>query len=274
MHTAALARARARRRVVLRGDRGRARRTSSRCVASCRERRLRGRQRHRSRTSSRRSTLADEASDAARAIGAANTLSFARRRDRAENTDAAGLPRRAPASRRRAGGPSCSAPAARRARSPGRCARRAPRSSIRNRTAPRGRGAGGRARRVGARARATSDSAAGSFDLLVNATIGRACERRPTLEGGCGPKGAAVSMPMRWASTPVVVDLVYGPRRDGARRARARARGATVVDGLEVLVRQGAASLRIWTGLEPPLETMRRAAESQIDECMRPPRTT
>ena len=32
------------------------------------------------------------------------------------------------------------------------------------------------------------------------------------------------------------------------------------IDGLEVLVRQGAASLRIWTGLEPPLETMRRAA--------------
>jgi shikimate 5-dehydrogenase len=27
-----------------------------------------------------------------------------------------------------------------------------------------------------------------------------------------------------------------------------------------VLVYQGAASLRLWTGLEPPVETMRRAA--------------
>jgi shikimate dehydrogenase len=33
-----------------------------------------------------------------------------------------------------------------------------------------------------------------------------------------------------------------------------------VVDGLEVLVRQGAASFRIWTGVEPPLGVMREAA--------------
>jgi shikimate 5-dehydrogenase len=34
------------------------------------------------------------------------------------------------------------------------------------------------------------------------------------------------------------------------------------VGGLEVLVRQGAASLRLWTGMDPPLETMRRAAQA------------
>ena len=33
-----------------------------------------------------------------------------------------------------------------------------------------------------------------------------------------------------------------------------------MVEGLEVLVRQGAESLRIWTGLEPPLDVMREAA--------------
>jgi shikimate dehydrogenase len=38
--------------------------------------------------------------------------------------------------------------------------------------------------------------------------------------------------------------------------------GATVVDGIEVLVRQGAHSLRIWTGREPSLDAMRAAARS------------
>ena len=56
-----------------------------------------------------------------------------------------------------------------------------------------------------------------------------------------------------------LVDLAYGAVETELVRA-ARARGARVVDGLEVLVRQGAASLGIWTGLEPPIEVMRRAA--------------
>jgi shikimate dehydrogenase len=34
------------------------------------------------------------------------------------------------------------------------------------------------------------------------------------------------------------------------------------VDGLEVLVRQGAASFRIWTGLDAPLDVMREAAKA------------
>jgi shikimate dehydrogenase len=62
--------------------------------------------------------------------------------------------------------------------------------------------------------------------------------------------------------TPVggqtVVDLAYGPE-DTALVAAARAAGCEVIDGLEALVRQGAASFRIWTGLEPPVEVMRRA---------------
>jgi shikimate dehydrogenase len=59
----------------------------------------------------------------------------------------------------------------------------------------------------------------------------------------------------------VVVDLVYGSSPTPLVRV-ARERGASVVDGLEILVRQGAASLAIWTGLAPPLETMRRAART------------
>jgi len=34
------------------------------------------------------------------------------------------------------------------------------------------------------------------------------------------------------------------------------------VDGIEVLIRQGAESLRIWTGREPPIDTMRAAARA------------
>jgi shikimate dehydrogenase len=57
-----------------------------------------------------------------------------------------------------------------------------------------------------------------------------------------------------------VVDLAYRPDgADTALVAAARAAGCAVVDGLEVLVRQGAASFRTWTGVEAPLEVMRAA---------------
>jgi len=59
----------------------------------------------------------------------------------------------------------------------------------------------------------------------------------------------------------VVVDLAYGPE-ETALVAAARAAGCTVVDGREALVRQGAASFRIWTGYEPPLEAMRAAVRT------------
>jgi shikimate dehydrogenase len=61
-----------------------------------------------------------------------------------------------------------------------------------------------------------------------------------------------------------VVDLAYRP--DGmptALVAAARAAGCRrVVDGLEVLVRQGAASFERWTGLPAPVEVMRKALVS------------
>jgi shikimate dehydrogenase len=61
-----------------------------------------------------------------------------------------------------------------------------------------------------------------------------------------------------------VVDLAYLPDgRETAFVRAARAAGcAVVVDGLEVLVRQGAASFERWTGVPAPIEVMRRAVRS------------
>jgi shikimate dehydrogenase len=56
-----------------------------------------------------------------------------------------------------------------------------------------------------------------------------------------------------------VADLVYRAGGTGL-VAEARRRGCTVVDGLEVLVRQGALSFEAWTGLEAPVDAMRDAA--------------
>ena len=56
-----------------------------------------------------------------------------------------------------------------------------------------------------------------------------------------------------------LIDLPY-PESATARAARER--GATVIDGLEVLVRQGAASFERWTGVPAPLDVMRNAVRS------------
>jgi shikimate dehydrogenase len=56
-----------------------------------------------------------------------------------------------------------------------------------------------------------------------------------------------------------LVDLPYP---ESATATAARASGATVVDGLEVLVRQGAKSFELWTGVPAPIEVMRRAVRS------------
>ena len=53
-----------------------------------------------------------------------------------------------------------------------------------------------------------------------------------------------------------LVDLPYPETATGA---AARAAGARVIDGLEVLVAQGAAAFELWTGTPAPVEVMRRA---------------
>lgn len=57
-----------------------------------------------------------------------------------------------------------------------------------------------------------------------------------------------------------VVDLVYRDTETSLVQA-ARARGVRVVDGRELLVRQGALSLELFTGRAAPIESMRRAVD-------------
>ena len=65
------------------------------------------------------------------------------------------------------------------------------------------------------------------------------------------------------APPPLVVDLVY--RHGGAGTPLqhwAEQHKARFIDGLEILVRQGARSFEIWTGKKAPLDVMRQAARS------------
>jgi shikimate dehydrogenase len=204
---------------------------------------------------------ADEASDAAREIGAANTLSFAKGAIHAENTDATGLlaalPRPMDGATALVLGAGGSARAAVWA-----LAGQGASVSVWNRTPQRadelvrdlsraghGTDAEGRLTPV------SGDQArAGSFDLIVNCTAVGMGDEDPFEELPLDPE--------RLDAKIVLVDLVYAGSESRLVR-EARQRSATAVDGLEVLVRQGAESLRIWTGMDPPLEVMRSAASGK-----------
>jgi shikimate dehydrogenase len=73
-------------------------------------------------------------------------------------------------------------------------------------------------------------------------------------------------LPLEPSAQQQVVDLAY--RADGQETglvSAARSAGCeTVVDGLEVLVRQGAASFERWTGLDAPVEVMRASVRARV----------
>jgi shikimate dehydrogenase len=196
--------------------------------------------------------VADRASESAHAIGAANTLSFGEAGVEAENTDAIGLiealdepPRGRHALVMGAGGSARAAVWALR--------EAGAEVSVWNRTADK-------AERLARAFDVRLVGEAPDFDLLINCTtigLAQASERPPAESDLKALPVDADAIQRRHT----VVDLVYGSH-DTALVAVARDRGARIVDGLEILVRQGAASLRIWTGLEPPLEPMREAARA------------
>ncbi len=208
--------------------------------------------------------LADRPSAAARAIGAANLLSFSAAGTAADNTDAPGLiaslpegfdPRGAEALVLGAGGAARAVVWALHGAGA--------RVSIHNRTAARARGLaaelGGRPLELGPGERTLPLA---GVDLLVNATsIGLASSAAGAAEPGADLKAMRLDAD-EISDRLVVVDLVYGTTTTELCATGSRA-GATVIDGLEILVHQGAESLRIWTGLEPPIEAMRQAVRAE-----------
>jgi shikimate dehydrogenase len=64
-----------------------------------------------------------------------------------------------------------------------------------------------------------------------------------------------------------VVDLVYraGPTPLTPLLSRARERGVDTLDGLEILLAQGALSFELWTGRKAPREVMRAALRADVD---------
>jgi shikimate dehydrogenase len=92
------------------------------------------------------------------------------------------------------------------------------------------------------------DIVAGQSALVVNATSLGLHGDAPPDElplAGLGPGQAVVDVVYRPGGTPWL--------------AAAAARGARPVDGLGMLLHQGAAAFAQWTGREPPLEVMRAA---------------
>jgi shikimate dehydrogenase len=67
----------------------------------------------------------------------------------------------------------------------------------------------------------------------------------------------------------LVFDLLYLPAETRL-MAAARRRGARVLGGFPMLIDQGAASLRLWTGREPPVDVMFAAARKALG--LRPPK--
>jgi shikimate dehydrogenase len=191
--------------------------------------------------------LATDASADARAIGAANTLTFGPGGAiRADNTDAPGLldalgePLPRTALVLGAGGSARAAAYA--------VARAGAEVAVWNRSPER-------ARRLAGDLGVTVASAPAPAEALVNCTS----------VGLDDPAATFKELPLtsdELGEYACVVDLVY--RAGGTELLRqAEQRGCRCVDGLEILVRQGARSFQIWTGRSAPLDVMRRAARSE-----------
>ena len=206
--------------------------------------------------------LADDVTATARAVGAANTLTFGPDRAvHADNTDAPGLIAALGDERPRtavvlgAGGSARAVVYA--------LAQIGASVKVWNRTAERARSL---ADEFGAEAVQELPPA----DLLVNCTS----------VGLVDPLRTFKDLPVEvdaLGEYACVVDLVYRAGGTGLLR-EAKRTGSRAIDGIEILVRQGALSFERWTGRAAPLEIMRRAARGTAshddDPRARPPVST
>jgi shikimate dehydrogenase len=99
---------------------------------------------------------------------------------------------------------------------------------------------------------AVKDNLADS-DVLINAT-----------SVGMEPNANQTSVAPEWLKPDLaVMDIVYNPIETKLAKA-AKAAGAKVVSGVEMLIYQGAASFEIWTACKAPVEVMRKAALNHL----------
>lgn len=201
-------------------------------------------------------SLADELSETAREIGAANTLVFAHDDAggeteevvvRAENTDAEGFLRSLPASPRGKRALVLGAGGAARA-IVWALLREGAEVEVWNRTELRSQHL---CEELGGVTVEAPDQTA--YELIVNTTA-----------VGLNGEEAFAELPLvpgAFEPSQIVVDMVYGAEPTALLRA-ASAAAATTVDGIEILVQQGALSLETWTGRPAPLDTMRAAARA------------
>jgi len=90
-------------------------------------------------------------------------------------------------------------------------------------------------------------------DILINAT-----------SVGMKPNDNETLVAPKWLKPDLaVMDIVYNPIETKLAK-KAKAAGAKVVSGVEMLIYQGAASFEIWTGAKAPVEVMREAALSHL----------
>jgi len=97
--------------------------------------------------------------------------------------------------------------------------------------------------------------AARKSDLIINCT---------TIGMRYGPE--ELSTPLRAEHIPkraLVCDLVYNPIETPLLR-QATLSGAPTLGGVDMLVYQGAQSFEMWTGIEAPLDIMRKAARDAL----------
>jgi len=193
--------------------------------------------------------LAGKATETAQAVGAANTLTFTEDGDiEAENTDVRGFLRALPSDPGGLTAVVLGAGGAARAVVYALVSQGAE-VGVWNRTPER-------ARSLSAELGATWLGEVGKADLVVNCTsIGLG---HPSGSDLLDFKNLPITVDQLGEFT-CVVDLVYRPGGTDLQRA-ARERGIQTVDGLEVLVQQGALSYETWTGRAPDLAVMRQAA--------------
>ena len=90
-------------------------------------------------------------------------------------------------------------------------------------------------------------------DILINAT---SVGMRPNVDATPVPAGLLLP-------GLAVFDIVYNPRRTRL-LMEAEQKGATVIDGVRMLVHQGAEAFSIWTGQKPPVDVMVEAVVREL----------